>query len=185
MFKINLIPEVKIEQQKLHKINAVMTTTATVTGIILGVLIFGLLAYNVTRQVQISSLNSNINKTKEELVAYADLEKTVISLEKGLAEIKQILSGGTKWSKFFVELEKATPADTQIVAFDITGNTITLTVTGNDIRSIDRFIKSFSSYKVNDQNLFKDVAVSGYTTKDNGKISFQVTMTLESGVLWQ
>ncbi|MDD5693546.1 MAG: PilN domain-containing protein [Patescibacteria group bacterium] len=185
MFKINLIPEVKIEQQRLHKINTTVTTVATVVAIVLGVVIFGLLAYNVSRQVQISSLNSSINKTKEELVAYADLEKTVLSLEKGLAEIKQILAGGTKWSKFFAELEKATPADTQITSFDIKGDTITLTVTGKDVRSIDRFIKSFSNYKVDDKNLFKDVSVNGYTIKDNGNVSFQVTMTLESGVLWQ
>ena len=148
MFKINLIPEVKIEKQKIHKLNAIMTTLATITAIVLGVMIIALLVYNVTRQVQISSLNSNINKTKEALVAYADLENTVISLEKGLKEIKQILTGGTKWSKFFVELEKATPADVQITSFEISGNTITLTITGSDIRSIDRAIKSFSNYKV-------------------------------------
>jgi Tfp pilus assembly protein PilN len=181
--KINLIPEVKQEQQKLHKLNTTVTTAATFTGFIVLGVILTLALYNIFKTTQLSMVKKDIEKINQELEAYKDLEQTVATLENGLADIKQIFSGEAKWSKFFAELEKATPADIQFTSLSVNGETITVAMKGESVQSIDRFIKSFSEYKVNDQNLFNSVTVTGYTS-DKGAVTFNATMNLVGGVLW-
>lgn len=181
--KINLIPEVKQEQLRIHKLNATVTTVATFAAFIVGGIIICLALYNIFRTTQIASTNKKIDNVNKELEAYADLEQTVISLETGLTEIKQILTGGPQWSKFFNEFEKATPNDIQFTNFQISGNEITVTAKGKNVGSVDRFIKSFSNYKVDDKNLFSSVYVSGYSAENN-QVLFQAKFTLNGGILW-
>ena len=202
MFKINLVPEVKQQQQKAYRYNTMATAAVIIVAIVVGVIVLVLLSYNLAKSRQLSNTNKEIASVKQSLEPYKDLEQTVISLESGLADIKQIINGGTKWSLFFTELEKATPADTQINSLDVTGVEITMELTGKDVNSIDRFIKSFSSFKVKPstespaettnqavddstgRNLFQNVNVSGYSSKDDGKVIFQAKMSLVEGLLW-
>jgi Tfp pilus assembly protein PilN len=183
MFKINLVPEVKQEQIKLKKINFTVTTVAIVVAAVVVIVSLILLSYIVARKAQISSINKETDKINGELVAYKDLEQTVITLEGGLTDIKQIITGGPKWSKFFTELEKVTPGDVQLTSLKVDGNSITMDVVAKDVKSIDRFIKSFSNYKIDDKNLFSDVLVSGYEKKESS-VTFQAEMSLVGGVLW-
>jgi len=181
--KINLIPEVKQEQLRTQKLNATATTAATVAFFVVGSVIICLSLYNIVKTAQIGSLKKDINKTNQELVAYKDLEQTVISLETGLNQAKQILSGSPKWSRFLNELEKATPTDVQITNISIKGTDITLNMNGKNISSIDRFLKSFTNYKVDDKNLFSNISVSGYTV-DKNVVTFQSKLTMNGGILW-
>jgi Tfp pilus assembly protein PilN len=182
--KINLVPEVKQEQNRVRKLNMITTSVATFVGIGFAVIIVVLLSYNVARKAQISRIDADTTKINSELEAYKDLEQTVTSLETGLAQVKQVLNGGPKWSSFFSEIEKVTPGDTQITSFDIKSQAISMEVKGKEVKSIDRFIRSFASFKVNDRNLFSDVAVSGYTKETNGNVTFSAKMNLVGGVLW-
>jgi Tfp pilus assembly protein PilN len=182
--KINLIPEVKQEQLRIQKLNATATTVATVVFFVIGSIIICLSIYNIIKTTQIATAKKNITKVNKQLEAYKDLEETVYSLENGLKEAKQIITGGAKWSKFFEELEKATPGDVQISQFEISGNEIKITAKPREVASIDRFIKSFSNYKVDNKNLFENVSVPGYTTDPEKGISFQSTLTLIGGILW-
>lgn len=174
MLSINLVPEVKKEQAKLKQINLTVTTVAIVVGcaILAAVLMIGsLLGY---RSARIASVGKDIEKVQGELVAYKDLEESVATLETGLADIKKIVSGGRNWTTFFEEIEKATPTDIQFTSFQISGNTVTAGLKGKDVRSIDRFIKSFSTYKDAAGNtMFANVVVDGYTAADNGTVTFQ------------
>lgn len=201
MFKINLVPEVKQQQQKAYRYNTMATTTAIIVGIVVSVIILGLVSYNVAKARQLSNTNKDIASVEQSLEPYKDLEQTVLLLEGGLTDIKEIISGGSKWSLFFAELEKVTPSDTQITSFDIKGNEITMDVTGQDVNSIDRFIKSFSSFKMKTtsqatsdledtstesamgENLFQNVNVTGYSAKGDGKVIFQAKMSLVEGLL--
>ncbi|MEI7690741.1 MAG: PilN domain-containing protein [bacterium] len=202
MFKINLIPEIKQQQQKTYRYNTMATTVIIIVAIIVGVIVFGLLSYNLAKSRQLSDTNKDISSVEQSLEPYKALEETVITLQNGLTDIKQIINGGSKWSKFFTELEKATPEDTQVTSFDIKGNEITMDVTGKDVNSIDRFIKSFSNFKVKTEtestnetesvsassqggkNLFQNVNVAGYSAKGDGKVTFQAKMSLVEGLLW-
>jgi len=175
MLNINLVPEVKKEQARVKKVNLSVTTFAFVVGGVLltAVLILGsLLGFRSTR---ISSVDKSIKKIEDELVAYKELEDSVLTLENGLADIKQIVTGGRDWTIFYGDIEKAMPADTQFSSFKVSGNTVTADVNGKDVKSIDRFIKSFSDFKNSGgNNVYANVVVNGYTTKDNGEVSFQV-----------
>lgn len=179
MANINLVPEVKKEQAKLKKLNLVMTVVTLVVGGILmaAILIFG--ALYTYRKASISSLDGKISTKNDELKAYAELENSVVTLENGLADIKTITSGGRDWTAFFSEIEKATPADIQFKDFKISGDAITATLDGKDVKSIDRFIKSFSTYKGQDgQLMFPTVAVDGYTVNDDGGVTFSANLTV-------
>jgi Tfp pilus assembly protein PilN len=185
MFKINLIPEVKQEQLKIRKMNATVTTVSIIVVIIMGVMAFGLLFYNVARQAQLSSIKSNITKTNQALVPYQDLENTVLGLQVGLTDIKSIFNSNPNWVSFFDQLEQVTPGDIQITNLTVDNGAITISATGQNVASVDRFIKSFSNYKVNGQNLFSDVMVDGYQLDSStGDVTFSATMTLNQGVLW-
>lgn len=183
MFKINLVPEVKQEQIKIRKINLTVTTIAIGVGIVILAVTLILLSYIFGRSAQLSIINKDTEKIEGELVVYKDLEKTVLNLENGLRDIKQVLAGGPKWSKFFVELEKVTPGDIQIENLSVQEGKITMGLKGKEIQSIDRFIKSYSTYKTEEKNLFANVVVNGYNYNNNS-VNFQATMDLVSGVLW-
>jgi hypothetical protein len=174
MLSINLVPEVKKEQAKLKKINLTVTTVAVVVGGILlaaVLLISSLLGY---RTVRIGTVKGNITKIEGELEVYKELEESVNTLENGLADIKKIVSGGRNWTEFFAEIENATPADIQFTNFQVSGNTISASVKGKEVKSIDRFIKSFTNYQNSAKTkMFANVVVDGYTVAEGGMVSFQ------------
>lgn len=181
--KINLVPEVKQDQIRIRKINMLLTTIASITGVVLVAVILLLTVYIGIRKAQISRIEAATDKVNTELEVYKDLEQTVISLETGLREAKDIIDGGPKWVNFMTELEKVTPADISLSNLSVKGNELTMRVNGRDVKSIDRFIKSFSNYKIKDKNLFTNVSVSSYSKKGTA-VAFDAKMNLDKGLLW-
>ena len=174
MLNINLVPEVKKEQARLKKINITVTTVAVIVGgalLAVVLLLASLYGYRATR---ISSVGNDIKKIESDLSTYKELEKSVDTLETGLAEINKIVAGGRNWTSILEQVEAATPADIQFNSFQIAGNSVSASLTGGNIKSIDRFIKSFTGYKnTADQNMFANVVVDGYSLKDGTKVTFQ------------
>lgn len=173
MQKINLIPEVKQQQLKAKKNNLAATIFAVVTAVILGAAIIVLLSYIVARKAQIATANTQMNTLNQQLLAYADLEKTVLSLETGLGDIKAIVDSDSKWLDMFAEIEKATPGDARFKSMKISADfTVTAEMEGKDIYSIDRFMKSFSAAQTAKKvNAFTGVDVGSYQSTDNA-VSF-------------
>lgn len=185
MFKINLIPEVKKEQVRLRKINLIVTTVATAMGITLTAVTLILLGIFAGYNVKLKSIADNTKKIEEELVVYQDLEKTVVSLEHGLRQIKSLINRENIWTKFFGEVEKATPQDVQIVSLGMAANNgVTMKLVGRDTKSVDRFVKSFSEHKRNEKNVFLNVAVEGYIKSENG-IGFDAKLDLNKEALYE
>ena len=186
MTKINLIPEVKQREQKVQRVNALTVTISVVVGVTVLLVAIGFFTWNQIKSQRISSTEKKIANINEELKPYEELEKNVLLMEKSLKEIKAILSGDKKWSLFFIELEKATPADVQIRTFSKTGDNINMQLATRDVIGVDRFIKSFSGYKYNENNLFNNVKVKGYSRDaGNDLITFSAEMELNSEILWQ
>jgi Tfp pilus assembly protein PilN len=185
MSKINLIPEVKQKKQKIQKVNATVSSITTFTGVVLIGLIVILLGYNGVLLAQIKSTNDKIAKTEASIKTMKDLEDQVVNLEQGLKDVKLITEKNKSWTKFFSELEKATPDDVQFLSFAINGNQVTAGLKGKEVNSIDRFISSFTNYKdKNDQNLFGEVVVNSYNKKDTGQYLFQAKFNVNEGIAW-
>jgi len=183
MVNINLVPEVKKEQAKLKKTNYAMTTIAIVVGISLVAAIVLLGSLYGYRTAKISATSKNIDKITEELKPYKDLEDSVTTLELGLTEIKGILAGGTDWTAFYGDVEKATPGDVQFTTFKVTGYSVSADLAGKNVQSIDRFIRSFSGYKDSDgNNVYSNVVVDGYTAKEDGTVTFQAKFDVVGAV---
>ncbi|MDD3481162.1 MAG: hypothetical protein PHW75_02990 [Patescibacteria group bacterium] len=168
MFKINLVPEVQQQKQKTTKRN----TLSTIIGVsILAVCVAGLLiigAIKLTKTAQLKSVNDDITTVEAESAQYAELEKTVLSLEEGLAGIKQILSGDNAWTKLLPHLEAATPGDIQYQSIALEGNTVTGDLKGKDINSLARMVESYKEYQV-------------VVLKGSAEAGAEVTVSLDEG----
>lgn len=187
MLKINLLPESKQLQRKTQRVNILSTTAAVIIlGItVLVVLIFGLM--NVTKGSAVKRLDKDISKTESDLKDYKKLEETVISLEQGLERIDRIVNGGSKWSLFFKELEKSTPADIRYISIDIKDNKVKADLEGKDINSLARYVESMKNYQVKkndtDQKLFSGISVKEYSKKGSN-LTFSSEFIINKGVLW-
>ena len=147
--KINLIPEVKKEQLKIKTTNLWVTNVAIAIAIFCGATLLLLGIFIAGTKVNIKSTESETAKLETTLESYKTLEATVISIEQGVREVGQILANEDKWPTVFTMIEGATPDDIRFKSLDISADlNVTAELEGKDINSIDRFIKSFSSFKV-------------------------------------
>lgn len=186
MTKINLIPEVKQREQKVQRANTLTGSISIIVIVAVVLVAAGFFTWNQIKSQRISSTKKKIDRVNEELKPYEELEQNVLTLEKGLNEIKTIIAGDKKWSLFFAELEKATPADIRILKFEKIENNINMELATREVVGVDRFIKSFSGYKYNEKNLFNQVKVDGYSRdEEKNMIKFKATMELNSEILWQ
>ncbi len=186
MSQINLVPEIKIEQKKLNQVNRYVTVSVSFIAIVLGTAISILVSMNIYQHQKIASLDRDTTQILEELKVYNEIEQTVNSLEEGILGIEQVLANDKKWSLLYEELENVLPGDTRFSSLKVASdNTVIAIVEGSDVKSVDRFIKSFEGYKTKDDlKLFENITVSGYTKGDGGKIIFEAHLGLVEGVLW-
>lgn len=182
--KINLIPEVKKEQLRVRSINLWTTNVAVALGILLGSVILVLLVYmgGITAKIKVTE-NDTVS-LQEKLKAYDALEKTVLSIEEGVKEVKQILNNEDKWQTVFSLFEGATPEDIRFRSLSISPElNVNAEVEGKDINSIDRFIKSIENYKYQDKSAFSKADVGGYSTNEKGLVSFSATFSINKDAL--
>lgn len=148
MFKINLVPEVQQQKQAVAKRNTFATIFAIIVlaATIIVLLIMG--SVKIAQNISLNNTKDTIAVVEEESAQYKELEESVLSLEAGLAGVKQILSDQNSWTRLFPHLEKATPSDIQYTSLDIQGDTVTAQLRGKSIDSLARFINSYKSYQV-------------------------------------
>jgi len=181
--KINLIPEIRQEQVRIQKTNALVTMIAIILAVVLGAIILLLSGMFLARMAQANQYNASITQINKNIKSQAALEKTVIDVSKGIQDVKSILGTDNKWKNFFSDLEKATPGDVRFKSLSITSDgKASAEMEARDVTSLDRFLTSFSTYKRKDlvtntdkNNLFSDVVVAGYNVDDTGKINFSAT----------
>lgn len=181
MFKINLVPEVKLEQEKINKLNREVTAISMIVAAIIAVGILILVSSYAFQKTRISGLNRDIANIENELISYNEILNTVNSLEEGINDIKKVQDSSEDWSLFFDSLEGATPFDTRFVSLNVSNSVIDATLEGSSVESIDRFISSFTNYKTkNNQNPFGNVVVTGYSKNDKNRYSFMAKFTYVS-----
>lgn len=168
MFKINLVPEVQKEKQAEKKLNTGSTAAAILIlgGCILVIAALG--GYQVIKRSELSRVNDEIKTTEEEVSKYKELEETVLSLEKGLAGIKQITDGENRWTILLPHLEKATPTDIKFTKLKLSDGKVEADLEGQSINSLARFLESYKSYKV--------ISLSG-----SGEVGSTVNVKIKDG----
>jgi hypothetical protein len=182
--KINLIPEVKKEQLKIRNTNIWVTNIAIGIGVVLAGIMVVLAIYMGGVVAKIKSVESDTVTLEDKLKAYQALEQTVLSIEQGVKEVKQILSNEDKWQTVFSVFEEATPDDIRFKSLNISADLgVTAELEGKNINSIDRFIKSFMNYKRNEKSVFTAVEVGGYTTNEKGLVNFSATFKINQDAL--
>ncbi len=185
MSKINLIPEVRQKKIKIAQTNKMVTSAAIVLGIATVAAVMSLAAYAAVLTTQKSLIEKDITKVQDSLDTMKDLETTVSNLENGLSNIKGIINGGKDWNNLLGHFEKFTPSDIQITNFAVDGGRVSLSLKGKEVKSIDRFITSFSNAKDPDnQNYFTDVVVSGYSKDETIGVTFSAKFNLNEAVVW-
>jgi VCBS repeat-containing protein len=190
MFDINLVPEIQKQKQQLAKKNTYVTVAGSVLvgGVILGLVILGSL--KVAADITLNNTKKDIEAVKEESAQYRELEESVLSLERGLAGLKDTVDGRNNWTLLLPHLETATPNDTQYRSLAIEGTTVTAQLSGRNVESIARFIESYKKYQVvtisgtgEPQEIINftngDNSIGTTTVKSNGTwvYSFKNTLT--------
>ncbi len=165
MFKINLVPEIQIEKKKSARRNALATFFAIAVVSISVTTLVILAGVRVARDATLSGVDQRIAAVDEESEEYRELEEAVISLEKGLAGLRSILSGENTWTNLLPHLERATPSEVQFESIKLEGNTLSADLRGRDVNSLARMINSYKEYQV--------VAVSG-RAKPGDEVSYSV-----------
>jgi len=148
MFKINLVPEVQEKKQKVAKTNSVVATVSVVVVAIIGISLFVLSGWYLVNKAAIANLNNKIAEKNTEIAKYAELEKTVLSLENGLASSKKIFDSQNTWSRLLPHLQAATPGDVVYTTLSLEPGKITADLTGNDVNSLARFVTSYKNYEL-------------------------------------
>lgn len=148
MYKINLIPNVVEQKRKTENIkrNSIIFSIAIV-GVTIGT-IFITYSIHLATSAQVGFTKKKIVSVNQEKSKYADLEKDVVSLEAGIKGIKGILNGKNQWTKLFVHLENSAPKDVTYNDLSVEKNIITSSLSGNNVESLSRFVKSLNSYEV-------------------------------------
>jgi Tfp pilus assembly protein PilN len=189
MFKINLVPEVQEKKQQLAKTNSTVVTVSIVAVCITAAILVIIGGVVLANNNSIKKTNESILSTKSEISQYAELEKTVISLENGLTSAKKILDGQNSWTKLLPHLEAATPNDVKFTKITLEPGKITASLEGKDINSLARFVESFKNYQLvvfSGKGNWGDtvsVAIDGGTpatvaVKSNGTWNYAVKMDL-------
>lgn len=148
MFQINLVPEVQEKKLEIKRINTYSTIFAiALLGIVAAVLLI-VGGIDIARKAEISSTDKKIADVQAESEKYKELEETVISLEKGLAGIKQISDGTNNWTKLLPHLEAATPTDVKYATLKISSGTLEGTLDGKSVDSLAKLVESYKKYQV-------------------------------------
>lgn len=148
MFKINLVPEIQEQKQRVSKTNSTVVTISVIVVAVLGGLVLALSGLLVATKVSLASTQSKIASTQQEVDKYKELEQTVASLENGLAQVKKIFDGQNDWSKLFPHLEAATPNDIAFTQLSLAPGTISANLTGKSVDSLARFVESYKNYQL-------------------------------------
>lgn len=148
MFKINLVPEV--QENKLKERRNTYYSTVFGISLVAACIAFILLVTGIqlVKAAQLSGTKKKITQVNQDLEEYKELEETVLSLEKGLAGIKEINNGANHWTKLFNHLEKATPIDVSFKSIKLNGKTVEGTLISNSVTSLAKFVESLKSYQV-------------------------------------
>lgn len=148
MFKINLVPEVQEKKNQAQKMNA---TAVTIAVVIMGITVVALILITLAKTTlgfQVASTEKKIESVKQESEQYKELEETVVSLEKGLAGIKQIYDGKNQWPVLMGHLESATPSEVQYKSLKISAGAIDAEVSARNIEALAKSIDSYKNYKI-------------------------------------
>lgn len=148
MFKINLVPEVQEKKLQLKRINTFSTIFAISLLSICGLILLIIGGVDIAKKTELASNQKKITEVKAESEQYLELEKTVISLEKGLAGIKQISDGTNNWTKLLPHLENATPRDVKYKTLKILSGAAEGTIECKSVDSLAKFIESYKNYQV-------------------------------------
>lgn len=148
MFRINLVPEIQEQKQKLSRINYTTTVVAIICGGITAAVLIFLGSMLIANKAGIASAEKKITSLNNQLLEYKELEENVLSLENGLAGAKAIIDGSNRWTLLLPHIEKATPADIKFTKLALKDDLITASLTGRDVNSLARFVESFKSYEI-------------------------------------
>ncbi|MCD6471020.1 hypothetical protein J7K86_00600 [bacterium] len=135
-----------------------------------------------TLKTEINNYQKKISSLDKEIKIYLPIENRVISLEKKVKRIDNILNQHIYWTKFFSLLEYYTIPDIYYGDFSAdTSGKITLLATAKNLSAIAHQWLAFSSAK----NFVKSVDISDITFNKTGGINFKIKLILIPGVFYK
>ncbi len=185
--QINLLPKSKEEQKRRKKIQFLVTFICVAILSITVSLVIVSGGINLIRKNTILDLKKDIDKTKDNITVYVDLEKDVLSLMSRLDAIEQIFKERKKWEVFLEEVQSFMPRETFLSEMELPDNKVTFKIVSPTIDKVAEFIESMRDYKIEvDEgnvseneavhetkkiNLFEELEISAYSKETKESVT--------------
>lgn len=171
---LQLLPETRKKIEiKVPKRRRFFTISLIILFLIIGGLI-GSFYYKGFLKEELMALDlqiENIDKNRNR-----DVEKTLLTLEKQLSLISELLDNHVFWSAGFHRLEKLTKPEVVLkdINTDITGSGLQIKATAKDFITIAKLIASYNS-----DDSIKDINITDANLLPDGFITFNMRLTFD------
>lgn len=186
--QINLLPKTREDQKIKKRITYLVTVICIGLLSVTGLLFIILGSINLISNNNINNLNKDIEKTKDDINVYSDLEKDVNFLTSRLDIAEKVFENRKKWDIFLGEIQKFMPKETFLTELEMPGDNIKFKIASPTIGKVAEFIESMRKYEIeinnknnnddvvheenNNKKLFQDLEVSAYSKETKDGIAF-------------
>jgi Tfp pilus assembly protein PilN len=189
--KINLIPDEKSAEIKEQKSNFTATAVAIIiVATAVGITIM-LLGVNKLKQKQIADSKKEVERIKKDLKNYSNIEKTLVTVEGGIEDIKKLNGSTYKWRRAFEEIEKTLPEGAQIKNYECNESKVSLRGSANSVDVLNKFLLALKEHKTTleggggeGKTLFTNIKNPGYVKISDNQVDFETSFEIQGGVLW-
>jgi Tfp pilus assembly protein PilN len=185
MVQFNLLPDVKLEFVKAHRLKHMVIVISLIAGsaaLVLFMITF--LWVNVAQKKNIHDLNNDIKKYSTELRNVKDLDK-ILTVQNQLRTLPDLHEKKPIASRLFDYLAQVTPSQAGLshVMVDFEASTINITGNTPNLDTVKTYTDTLKATKysqdgVDEEKAFKDVVMSSFSRDDRGA-SFTINATFD------
>lgn len=179
--KINLIPpEIKAKVKKQAKRSLITRISIGLLGLLI-IFTSLILAGVIFQKAALQSLDSEIEKEKQQVGTYKDKEAVVTFLKNRIDTINQYANTQYHQGEIFELITKLFPSGVRLSGLQVDKNPVAL-LQGEteDTASLDQFFSNLTDPKTNEGKI-ASVSVESLNKSANGKIRFDLHITIGGG----
>lgn len=187
MIQFNLLPDVKINYLKARAFKQrILSVSMIVMAASIGLVAF-VFFIQLGQKKNIKDLTNDIQEEKMAIQANEDINK-VLTVQNQLKTLPDLHGKKPVTSRFFDYLNRLTPSDVKLTAFDVNVESATAVITGNadNLEQVNRYIDTlkFATFKTESGVEGKPfLTVAATLNRSSEGSSFEVSTTFDPVIL--
>lgn len=177
---INLLQTTKVEKKERSLFFSISLLFLLIS-VILGV---GLLLYTTYLKTKVSTLAVEKSKMLIQMQTYNEQRIKFLTVKERLRAIYPIITNNIKFNQTFVILEQNIPTQLNLADMKINKSSIFLTLTSNDLLSINEFLTDSIEKIISQDRLVKAITINNFSIdKSSGGYSLGITVAYSKNLL--